>query len=61
MKRQSWPFSKFDLDAVGMAHVEKLWHDFRATVNMEGTSHEAILSAWQTIAEFILVDSFFNS
>jgi len=61
MNRQLWPFSKHNLDAVGIAHVDKLWHDFQATVNVEGASYEAIMSAWQTIADFILVVFIFNS
>lgn len=64
MKQQSWPFSQIKLDAVETAEVDKLWHDFHATVtNAEGASYdiEAIMSAWQTIAEFILVDFIFNS
>ena len=56
MKRQSWPFLKVNLDAVGIAHVDKLWHNFRATVKVDGTSHESIISAWQIITEFLLVN-----
>ena len=55
-KCQSWPFSKIDLDEVGMARGKELWDDLRAAVNVEDGSHEAICSAWQAITEFILVD-----
>jgi hypothetical protein len=56
MKQESWPFSMGYLDGMGIAKLEELWTELKATVNAEGASYEAVFSAWQTIAEFILVD-----
>jgi hypothetical protein len=48
------------LDVVGIAKLEELWAELRATVNVEGASHEAVFSpvfaVWQIISEFILVN-----
>ena len=56
MKRESWPFSTGYLDGMGIARLEELWAELRATVNVQDASYEAVFSAWQTIAEFILVE-----
>jgi len=45
------------LDGVGITKLEELWAELQATVNVEGASHEAVFSAWQTIAEFIQVNT----
>ena len=57
MKQESWPFSTGYLDRVGIAKLEELWVELRATVGVEGASHQAVFSAWQTIAEFIQVNA----
>ena len=60
MKQESWPFATGYLDVVGIAKLEELWAELRATVNVEGASREAVFSpvfsAWQIISEFILVN-----
>jgi hypothetical protein len=43
------------------ARTSTMINDFRAPVNVEGASNEAIMFAWQTIAEFIQVVFIFNS